>query len=190
MDIIDIWIDDSEDVNYLEKVLSYYHPDISIDKWLFKYNEYGKPYIANNLSEKLYFNTSHSEKTISVALSRSLELGIDIEYISQEEHKETYDIMFTKEEQDYLIKYPKEFYTFWTLKEAYLKAHGLGFSMDPLKIDFSSILSSLQEKKEVYLGEHYLYSTTYKEHKLACVVLHPTQQIAINHRSVKELVYI
>ena len=190
MDIIDIWIDSFEDVNYLEKVLSYYCPEVDIDQWVFEYNEYGKPYIINNVSEKLCFNVSHSGETISVALSRSLDLGVDIEYISEDEYKETYDLMFTKEEQDYLVKYPKEFYTLWTLKEAYLKAYGLGFSMNPLEVDFASVLSSLSKKKEVYLGEHYLYSTSYKEYKLACVALHPTQQIEINYRSIHELGYI
>jgi len=190
MDIIDIWIDDSEDVNYLEKILSYYYPEISIGQWLFQYNDYGKPYIMNNISKRVYFSISHSKKTTSVAVSKSLDLGIDMEYIAQDEYKETYDIMFTQKEQEYLAKYPKEFYTLWTLKEAYLKAHGLGFSMNPLEVDFSTLLRSLIQKKEVYLREQYLYSATYKEYKLACVVLNPTQQIVINYRSINELGYI
>ena len=184
MDIIDIWIDDSEDVNYLEKVLSYYHPEIIIDQWVFQYNEYGKPYTANNLSEKLYFNISHSNQLTCVAVSRSLDLGIDIENISQDHHTETYDIMFTKEEQDYLTTFPKEFYTLWTLKEAYLKAHGLGFSMNPLEVDFSSVLSNLQEKKEVYLEKCYLYSVTYKGYKLCCIALNPILNVTINYKDL------
>ena len=186
MDIIDIWIDDYEDINYLEKILSYYNPEVNIHQWLFQHDEYGKPYIINNLSKKLYFNISHSQKTTCIAVSTSLDIGIDIEYISQDEHKETYDIMFTKEEQNYLTKNPKKFYTLWTLKEAYLKAHGLGFSMNPLEVDFSPILNTLTNKKEVYTRECYLYSTMYKGYKLACVALNYTRQVAINYKHINE----
>lgn len=91
---------------------------------------------------KLEFNTSVSHEYALVAISNA-PVGIDIEY-----HKELKELIpiaervFSPPELAYLNKQHNEedrqrsFYQTWCLKEAYLKAIGLGLSIDPRQITF------------------------------------------------------
>lgn len=90
------------------------------------YNEYGKPYFKNS---KLYFNVSHSNKKVLIALSDS-ELGIDIQKISNYD-EERIDKLAKRiyNDNDYNYFNNDENVTFtqiWTIKEAYLKYVGYG----------------------------------------------------------------
>src|SRR3990167_2040565 len=46
----------------------------------FTYNQHGKPALINE--EKLQFNISHSQETAVIAIGKTYELGIDIEFFS------------------------------------------------------------------------------------------------------------
>jgi len=112
------------------------------DQLEFSPNEYGKPALADS---NLEFNLSHSGVFALLAVSRIHKVGIDVEQVRQDVETETLARRFFSErENSDLMKTPPEqriaaFYRCWTLKEAYIKAHGLGLSLplDGFDVSFS-----------------------------------------------------
>jgi 4'-phosphopantetheinyl transferase len=96
----------------------------------FSYGPYGKP----ALDCELRFNVSHSRAVGLVAVTKSKELGVDVEYIRADFASE--DIarrFFSPREVEVFNALPKEhqvaaFFRCWTRKEAYIKAIGRGLS--------------------------------------------------------------
>ncbi len=88
------------------------------------YNEHSKPYIIND--SNFHFNISHSSDYVCLAFSNN-EVGIDIE-------KHTKNRMylakryFSPDEQSACVNNIGSFYDIWTMKEAYVKARGIGLS--------------------------------------------------------------
>lgn len=93
------------------------------------YNQYGKPYLINH--HNIYFNISHTKEYLIIAIANS-ELGIDLEYIDDNLDMSIKELIFSRQECE-LIKTPKEFYTLWSKKEAYLKYLGTGFLTNDYK---------------------------------------------------------
>ncbi len=96
------------------------------------YSEYGKPFLKNNPSSK--FNISHSGRFVVCALTRETEIGVDIELMKPINTLEFKSAM-TKNEWNKIEKSMDiidAFYSYWTKKEAVLKANGKGLSI-PLK---------------------------------------------------------
>lgn len=96
----------------------------------FECNEFGKPYIKNS---DIFFNLSHSGDYAICAVSNS-EIGCDIEKIVRTEDKIAKKF-FCQEEYLYIASQPneqarkEEFYRYWTLKESFIKAIGLGLKL-------------------------------------------------------------
>lgn len=100
--------------------------------------ERGKPYLTNY--PQIYFNISHSMGAAACGISRDI-IGVDIEKIRPFRLTSTRRIL-TKTELAYLEgcrqeDKNQEFFRFWTLKESYAKALGLGLSLDFTQIEFS-----------------------------------------------------
>ena len=128
-------------------VLSNYWP-IDPEKWIFSANDFGRPSVSNRdfHGANLSFNISHTNGLIVVGVSRRHALGVDLENIrSKQVSMDIADQYFArreairlkalgKEEQDYRL------YEYWTLKEAYIKARGMGLSipLDKFSFDFPS----------------------------------------------------
>ncbi len=118
---------------------SYTGDDPSI--WKFSANRYGKPSIAHPADCPLRFNLSHTAGLVVCAVSREAEVGIDAEDTRRRMADESIaQHYFAPEEVALLEAAPPEdrplrFLQFWTLKEAFVKAHGSGLSI-PLK-DFA-----------------------------------------------------
>ncbi|WP_075341753.1 4'-phosphopantetheinyl transferase family protein [Tenacibaculum agarivorans] len=96
-----------------------------------EYTEYNKPFFSNL---DLKFNISHSGNIVLCAISKSYDLGVDIELIKDVEI-EIFKDQMTIYEWKKIEKnnYPEiAFYEYWTQKEAIIKAHGKGLSI-PLK---------------------------------------------------------
>lgn len=136
---------------YLRRVLSKHYPKVLPTDWEFTYNQYGKPFISAKHEVTLFFNLSHSRHYVAVILHDKL-CGIDIEEDQGMPIDEgIQDIAFSQKEKYMYQKssYPKEvFYQLWTLKEAYLKALGIGLQCDPSSIDFSCIQHSQKRYKK------------------------------------------
>jgi 4'-phosphopantetheinyl transferase len=96
---------------------------------------HGKPFLAPEFA--LGFNMSHSGNMGLLALGLSPEIGIDVETIEPvADMRQTASILFTTEEMASLDEAddgnsPVAFLTCWTRKEAYLKALGLGLTVEP-----------------------------------------------------------
>lgn len=86
----------------------------------------GKLYIANS---NLFFNVSHSKNAFLIGLSNKGRIGIDIEILTGfEDLPSLVNFAFSKEEAKYCHygESPNLFTKVWTLKEAFLKAVGVG----------------------------------------------------------------
>lgn len=100
----------------------------------FLYTEYNRPYL-----ETLDFNLSHSGRRIVIAINLDGRVGIDIEKIRPVELGLA-DVCFTEEEKKHVIKNSEvdldNFFQFWTLKESFIKADGMGMSYPLLDFYF------------------------------------------------------
>ncbi|KAL9828354.1 putative holo-[acyl-carrier-protein] synthase [Arabidopsis thaliana] len=112
---------------------------------MFKKNMYGKPEVdwqnyTNCNNPPLHFNISHTDSLIACGVTVHVPVGIDVE---DKERKIKHDILafaerfYSADEVKFLSTLPdpevqrKEFIKLWTLKEAYVKALGKGFSAAP-----------------------------------------------------------
>jgi len=110
----------------------------------FCYSQYGKPtLVSESSSDVLFFNVSHSHGIALYAISHTLNIGIDIEYMRMGiECEQIAARFFSPYEVSMLRAVPKHmqheaFFNCWTRKEAYIKARGLGLSLDLNQFDVS-----------------------------------------------------
>jgi 4'-phosphopantetheinyl transferase len=110
----------------------------------FYYNQYGRPFLAPEFSSYLLnFNVSHSGRMALYAITRNMEIGVDVERVRSDfEYEEIAERFFLANEVAILHMIPIEkkleaFYNFWTRKEAYIKAHGKGLSLPLDSFDVS-----------------------------------------------------
>ncbi|HWK52369.1 MAG TPA: 4'-phosphopantetheinyl transferase superfamily protein [Steroidobacter sp.] len=105
--------------------------------WRFSNNHYGRPEIANLSRGEcgLCFNISHTRGLIALGVTQRRELGVDVENLrTREVSLDIADRFFAKAEVDELATVPKErqqdrFFEYWTFKESYIKARGMGLSI-------------------------------------------------------------
>lgn len=120
----------------LRESLSRYAP-VRPEAWGFVAGAYGKPQIAAPAGLRLRFNLSHTGSLVACAVTLDHEIGIDLEDTSREiEMIELAQRVFAPEELSAFYMLAPEaqrhrFFEHWVLKEAYLKARGLGFALDP-----------------------------------------------------------
>lgn len=115
-------------------VLSCYS-DKNPSLWRFSQNDYGKPQIINSSLISCKFNISHTSGLICLAITTDHEVGVDVETLD----RKSIDMgiakrFFSQVEFDVLKITPEKdqknmFLKFWTLKEAYIKAKGMGLSI-------------------------------------------------------------
>lgn len=136
---------------FLRKVLSYHtsHPP---EHWAFHSNKYGKPFISNPEFKSLQFNLSHTQGMIVCAVSQNNTIGVDVEgsrplkYLKQMSQRN-----YTEKENEDIFSLTcpeaqlQRFYTYWTLKEALVKALGCGLSIPLKKLCF------IQEKNNDWI---------------------------------------
>jgi 4'-phosphopantetheinyl transferase len=117
-------------------VLSRY-ADVAPRDWTFRASAHGRPEICNDVpaARLISFNISHSRNFVIIALTRELPLGVDTEdCATREPPLEIADRFFAPEEVSELRSLPaqrqlKRFFQYWTLKESYIKARGLGLAI-------------------------------------------------------------
>jgi 4'-phosphopantetheinyl transferase len=97
----------------------------------------GKPELAltSGMDNDLRFNLSHTAGAAAMAITRGRQVGIDVERIRLDTNAmELAERFFSPAEVEWLRSKPASeqlpaFFTCWTGKEAYIKAHGEGLSM-------------------------------------------------------------
>lgn len=114
-------------------------------QWEFRTNPYGRPEIANVglPGGQIAFNISHTHSLIILGVTRRRALGVDVENVqSRPVSLDIADQCFAQPEVATLARTPAElrqqrFFEFWTLKESYIKARGMGLSLPLSKFSFS-----------------------------------------------------
>lgn len=100
--------------------------------WTFRANAYGKPDIAQPAGTALQFNLSHSGKLILCAVTRDAEIGVDVEKARELPKAVELARRFFAPQEASEVKHAsadrrsREFLRFWTFKESYVKARGVG----------------------------------------------------------------
>ncbi len=146
----------------------------------FRYGPYGKPRLdRNGPGAPLHFNVSHSEHLALVAVSRESEVGVDIEHVrARPGIPNIIERQFAPAERRALLRAPEaehlsRFYRYWTLKEAHLKAAGLGMNGALAAIDVSGPTDPIELPEAGGIGTrswtgHILYEGS--DHVAALVV--------------------
>jgi 4'-phosphopantetheinyl transferase len=119
--------------------LSHYHP-LAPEAWRFQTNPYGKPTIEPDCG--LRFNLSNSPGLVVCLIAQGAEVGVDAEPIERAEKvAELAPEVLSPLELVQLeaLRGPEKLdriLSLWTLKEAYIKARGMGLSLPLSKISF------------------------------------------------------
>jgi 4'-phosphopantetheinyl transferase len=116
-------------------VLSRYAPRAPAD-WRFERNTHGRPYVVDPPEGTPYFNLSNAHGMVVCAVTcTSDEIGVDVEDETRMTRPvEIADRFFAEPEVAALRAQPPElqrarFFAYWTLKESYIKARGMGLAI-------------------------------------------------------------
>jgi 4'-phosphopantetheinyl transferase len=118
----------------LRRVLSAY-VDVDPSNWQFSSNQHGRPEIsAPKIAPSLRFNLTHTAGLVACVVALELDCGIDVEQLSARGSlMGVAEKMFAASEQQDLQALDgqallERFYCYWTLREAYCKALGVGIA--------------------------------------------------------------
>jgi 4'-phosphopantetheinyl transferase len=110
----------------------------------FAYESRGKPLLIQDTNSKISFNLSHSQDLAICGVSLDHNLGVDLEFIRAIDNVESLaERFFTSREYDNIKSLPpnqqqKIFFRYWTCKEAFLKATGVGIGeLEAIEISLS-----------------------------------------------------
>ena len=108
--------------------------------WRFGFSTNGKPYVRAPANMGWFFNISYAEDLIAIAVSKEVEVGVDVELSHVIPRDELPWHLFSGNEQQVLKATPAAnfmpvFLRFWTLKEAIAKRTGQGVATEFSEID-------------------------------------------------------
>lgn len=128
----------------------------------YNYNEFKKPFCSQD--PNLYFNMSHANNYIAYVFSHSYKAGIDIEFIKNIPKIESLFSSIASPQEVLIFEKQNEidkiyfFYKTWTIKEAFLKALGIGLTYPLSDIETTIIpkerfkILKFDENKEILTG--------------------------------------
>jgi 4'-phosphopantetheinyl transferase len=106
------------------------------EDWHIVIDERGRPLLGepHAAAPDLRFNLSHTDGLIACAVTIGREVGVDVEHIDRRVTHDIPERFFSEREVADLRRLPREeqdvaFFDYWTLKEAYIKARGLGLAL-------------------------------------------------------------
>jgi len=112
------------------------YAEVPEHEWEFETNRYGRPHIAlPQAARNILFNLSNTTGLVACAVAKDCEIGIDVENVMR-----ALDIdalapaVFAPAELADVRQSPSRdrrdrFFSYWTLKEAYIKGRGRGLSL-------------------------------------------------------------
>ncbi|MEO8551462.1 MAG: 4'-phosphopantetheinyl transferase superfamily protein [Kofleriaceae bacterium] len=109
------------------------HQDVAPSAWRFVAGDNGRPEIVAP-SSPLRFNLSHTRGLVTCAVVDTIDIGVDVESLDRGAPLEIAERYLAPAELRALrelptSEQPRRFFQYWTLKESYLKARGLGLSI-------------------------------------------------------------
>ncbi|MDH3979850.1 MAG: 4'-phosphopantetheinyl transferase superfamily protein [Gammaproteobacteria bacterium] len=126
----------------LRRVLSQY-VDVAPSHWQFSPGVHGRPEIAVPAGlPALRFNLSHTRGLVACVISLESDCGVDVERLRATRNPQAIaNKMYAESELADLDKragadYLERFFSYWTLREAYCKATGLGIAHAPRNFAF------------------------------------------------------
>lgn len=144
-------------------VLSRYVPEIMPLQWQFQPNIHGKPEVIGpkKMDGRLYFNITHTEGVVVMAVSQNGQVGVDVERVGRPMDYLGMSRRFFAEIEAEAVRNSSEterselFYRIWTLKEAYVKAIGKGLAHALDSFWFSPLdLNGLQPRLQWVGNDH------------------------------------
>ncbi|MEZ5320028.1 MAG: 4'-phosphopantetheinyl transferase superfamily protein [Vicinamibacterales bacterium] len=115
--------------------------DVSPTAWRWREGPHGRPEIA--AATDLRFNLAHSAGLVVCAAARGRDVGVDVEDLARRPVEPEIVPRYCAPREAADIRacgaagWHARFLAYWTLKEAYLKALGLGISVPLAEIEFS-----------------------------------------------------
>jgi 4'-phosphopantetheinyl transferase len=120
---------------FKRQVLSRY-ADVAPEAWCFARHPLGRPEIVGAAGlPPLRFSLSHGARLATLAVTLTEDIGVDVECATRAIPSPSFArrVFAEPEYRDWLAQPPEgrqsRFFEYWTLKEAYLKATGLGLSI-------------------------------------------------------------
>jgi len=154
---------------------------------VFSYNEFGKPFIPDDKSG-LQFNISHSDDMAVFAFSNLTEIGVDIEKVKVIEDMEgVMNLCFTEYEKNWFRAINDEprvetFYKMWTIKEAFIKAIGRGFSFDPKDIELTN-----ESGDQILIRQINSDEFSGKKYQVRTIEILPGYKVSLVYNGIKEI---
>ncbi|WP_160061945.1 4'-phosphopantetheinyl transferase family protein [Psychromonas sp. L1A2] len=122
-------------------------------------NRHGKPELVDNINA-LRFNLSHNNELIVMVVCANDDIGCDIEnpkrkisiepisrrYFAKQEHKQLSHLTGEQQKQ--------RFFEIWTLKEAFVKATGIGIALG-LDTFYFDLKKRLTQNVDINFNDHY-----------------------------------
>jgi 4'-phosphopantetheinyl transferase len=116
--------------------LSHQVPAVDPAAWRFLADPHGRPFVAEPENvDPVHFSLSHTEGCVACAISPSPFVGVDVEVTDRPcSHLAIAEFVFSSAEVAALrrlspAEMTERFFDYWTLKEAYIKARGLGLRL-------------------------------------------------------------
>lgn len=105
-------------------------------EWTFTTGARGRPEIVPGTCPRpLRFNLSHTRGLVAVGIALERDIGVDVEYLhSRSSNLDIAEHYFARSEVAALTMLPAaaqqdRFFAYWTLKESYIKARGMGLAL-------------------------------------------------------------
>ena len=127
------------------------------------------------LQHDICFNISHSAELVAVALSKSGNVGIDIEFHYQNRNfLENASLFLSDDELAHLTRNKNQiahrYYAYWTCKEALLKLHqDPNLAMKRISVQSSTTTSNSSSNLNMAKG----YKSTWQSYQIALASRHP-----------------
>jgi len=117
----------------LRTALSACAPEVHPAAWTFARTEHGRPEVRGPRRRDLRFNISHTDGLVACLVVPDVDCGLDVERIDRRLDVTTVCRALSAVERADVLALPDHarharFHRYWTLKEAYAKARGLGLS--------------------------------------------------------------
>lgn len=126
--------------------------------WRFAVNAHGRPAVEHPPSP-VHFNLSHTRGMVALVLGADPFVGVDVERLDRNVRPlEVADRFFSPAEVEALRALPAEhhrdrFLALWTLKEAYIKARGMGLALPLRAFSFTPDATGAQVRFDPDLGD-------------------------------------
>lgn len=124
---------------------------VAPDAWSWREGPHGRPEVDRSNCD-VHFNVTHSAGLVLCAIARGRQIGIDVEDLARPRpHWALVERYCSPAEADDIRqhgdRWPERFLMYWTLKESYLKARGLGISVPLAQISFAGEEQAVPEAR-------------------------------------------